>query len=198
MRSDIYELESLESDFAAIPAEAEKVAVYNGLDKKSALRLRLLAEELICMLPRLLIYGKGRFWIESRNNEFELHLQVAPNDASAFDTEKVLAVSTSGRNASAKGILGKIMAAFEQMVSSREKMLETDPYGVWSTGLCDYDERTIWSLKTYKNGFEDESMQKDHAEEWDELEKSVIANLADDVTVGVLNGKVDMVVRKKF
>ena len=41
-------------------------------------------------------------------------------------------------------------------------------------------------------------MQKDHAEEWDELEKSVIANLADDVTVGVLNGKVDMVVRKKF
>ncbi|MCR5142758.1 MAG: hypothetical protein K6C68_09570 [Ruminococcus sp.] len=61
MRSDIYELDRLSSDYRAIPAEAEKVAVYNGLDKKSTLRLRLLAEEMICMLPQLLIYGKGRF-----------------------------------------------------------------------------------------------------------------------------------------
>ena len=43
MISDIYELDRLSSDYRASPAEAEKVAVYNGLDKKRSLRLRLLA-----------------------------------------------------------------------------------------------------------------------------------------------------------
>ena len=61
VKSNIYTLKKLKEDFSNIPAEAEKVANYNDLDKKSALRLRLLAEELVGMLPKLLIYGSGSF-----------------------------------------------------------------------------------------------------------------------------------------
>ena len=37
-----------------------------------------------------------------------------------------------------------------------------------------------------------------HKEEWDELERSIVANLADDVTVGVRNQKVRLTVIKTF
>ena len=36
------------------------------------------------------------------------------------------------------------------------------------------------------------------AEDWDELEKSVVANLADDVRIGIAGQDVEMVISKKF
>ena len=50
----------------------------------------------------------------------------------------------------------------------------------------------MWSLTTYKKKV------KANTEGWDELERSIIANLADDVTVGILGGKVMITVKKKF
>ena len=49
----------------------------------------------------------------------------------------------------------------------------------------------------YRESF-DSNAQAEKQEAWDELEKSIIAKLADDVIVGVLGGKVDIVVKKKF
>ena len=49
-----------------------------------------------------------------------------------------------------------------------------------------------WSLNRYKNAAEE------NGEEWDELEASIIANLADDVIVGIKGSKVDITVKKKF
>ena len=63
MRSDTYPLQQFSTDFKAIPEVAQKVADFNELDPRAARRLRLLSEELICMLPPLLIYGDGSFWI---------------------------------------------------------------------------------------------------------------------------------------
>ena len=40
--------------------------------------------------------------------------------------------------------------------------------------------------------------QKENKEAWDELEKSIIANLADDVLVGVRKDKVEILIIKKF
>ncbi len=197
MISDIYTLTRFQTDFREIPEETERTARYEQLDSRSALRLRLLAEELICMMPQLLIYGKGSFWIESHKKCYTLRLQVTP-DAADFDTSKVIAVSSSGKNASAKGIVGRMTAAVEQLLAARQKKRSADPYGAMSSGFCDYDEQTIWSLQEYKNGFDSEDKKKQKAEEWDELEKSIIANLADDVTVGVLGGKVDIAVKKQF
>ena len=201
MRSDIYELDRLSSDYRAIPAEAEKVAVYNGLDKKSTLRLRLLAEEMICMLPQLLIYGKGRFWIENKGSSYELHLSVTPYDMSGSDRDKILSVSKSGKNAAVKGIIGKICASVEIMLENKAKLALSDPYGFYAMGATSMDPITdemAWSLMNYINAFDSEEEKQNRSEAWDELEKSIIANLADDVVVGVLNGKVDIVVKKKF
>ncbi len=51
-------------------------------------------------------------------------------------------------------------------------------------------------MQKYKNDVEAE--KNDDPEAWDELEKSIIANLADDVKVGVLKDKIELVVIKKF
>jgi hypothetical protein len=201
MKSDVYVLDRLESDFRAIPAEAEKVARYNGLDSKRSLRLRLLAEEMICMLPQLLIYGKGSFWIENSGSAYELHLTVTPYDSEEFDRDKVIGISRSGKNAAAVGIIGKICDAVEIMMSDRAKFAREDPYRFFmlgSTNMNPMADEMAWSLMNYKNAFDSETKKQNNPKEWDELEKSVISNLADDVVVGVRGGKVNITVKKKF
>ena len=49
-----------------------------------------------------------------------------------------------------------------------------------------------WTLKRYKDA------ERNNKEPWDELEKSIIANLADDLTVGVKGRQATIVVTKKF
>ena len=56
-----------------------------------------------------------------------------------------------------------------------------------------------WSLSRYRQVLsdqkeEDESLNK----EWDALERSVLAKLADEVKVGIKDGTVDVVVEKKL
>ena len=198
MKSNIYSLQQFCTDFRKIPEEAEKVAKYNNLDDKAARRLRLLAEELICMLPPLLIYGEGSFWIENDGPEYELHLYVQPKDAIEYDVSKILSLSSTGKNSEAKGILHRLTVSLQLMMKKRAKQAKDDPYGSFKAGVSDYDENQIWSLVDYKNGLNSEVSEPEKQEQWDELEKSIIANIADDVTVGIIGGKIHIVVKKKF
>ncbi len=197
MISDEYILKSPDEDNRIIPQQVQTTAEYLKLDEKTTLRLRLMAEEMICMLPQLLSYGMGRFWIETNQYQIELHLNVKIDKTREYDVGKILSVSTSGKNAAAKGIIGKIAVAVESMLGNNETETD-DSYGVWSKGFADYDKATIWSLEAYKDAFKSQDTQQDYSEEWDELEKSILANLADDIRVGVLAGKIDIVVLKNI
>lgn len=191
-----YILKNPDEDHLFIPRQAELAALQMGLDEKAVMRIRLLAEELICMLPQLLSYGMGKFWIETKEKQLELHLNVTIDKTREYSVDKILSVSKSGKNAAAKGILGKIGVAIETLLGSNENTSAYDTYGVWSRGLADYDESTIWSLEAYKDAFRSSDTQQTYSEDWDELEKSIIANIADDVRVGVLHGKIDICVIK--
>ena len=54
MKTDIYKFEKDTADFDSISGIAVKIAAYNELDKKQELKLTLLCEELVEMLPKLL------------------------------------------------------------------------------------------------------------------------------------------------
>lgn len=194
MKSDVCKLEKNMTDFQRIPSEAEKVAAYNNLDERQARRLRLLSEELIGMLPELLEYGRGEFWIENDGKRFELHVSVTPSDIIDIDEDKILSVSSSGKNAATKGIINKIRVAAQMMLMSYGESSTAYSYDFYDmgmvTGMRHYT--SAWSLTNYK---EQVTSRK---EEWDELEKSVIANLADDVIVGITGKKVEIVVVKNF
>ena len=56
--------------------QAEKFAQFKGLDRKKALHLRLLTEEMMGMMRSITGETEGEFWIEDDTETAELHLRV--------------------------------------------------------------------------------------------------------------------------
>lgn len=197
MKSDICKLAGQEGQMEAIFRETEKCAVYKELDALSTLRLRLLAEELVEMLPALLQHAEGTFWIESEQKKFELHVSVQAYQVDLELRDKLISVSKSGKNAAAVGIMGKIRAAAETMLLAADESAEIMDfcnYGLDSMSAY----RRAWSMQNYVRSIKAQSKGAETEAAWDELEKSIIANLADDVIVGVKGNQVDVIVRKEF
>lgn len=203
MKTDVFEFERAVGDLGEINVLAEKAAAYCGLDEKQKLKLMLLCEELVEMLPNLLMYGKGAFWIETKDRQFDIHAVVEADDLlSGLDREEILRVSKSGRNAAAVGIVNKIKAAAEVMLANYALSRGMSGDVAYEAPQLNYVEMgafhdplgysEAWSLMTYKK------KAKAQTADWDELERSIIANLADDVTVGILGGKVEITIKKGF
>ena len=202
MKTDIYKFRKDEHELGNCLDAARRVAAYNGLDKKSTLRLELLTEELVGMLPNLLKYGDGEFWIENKGDCYEIHSVVDADSLLSSDKrEKILDVSSSGKNSASVGIMNKIRIAAEIMLANyaltasvTTSAYPDSPYSFYDVGC--YADPTgysnAWSLSNYRSG------TKEETKEWDELEKSIIAKLADDVIVGIIGEKVEIVIKKKF
>lgn len=202
MKSDVCKLTNDKSTLDNILAEAEKSASYNKLSAKQSLQLRLLAEEMVGMLPELLEIGNGEFWIENDGPEYELHAAIKTKRMTLDKKEEIMSVSKSGVNASSKGIINKIKLIAESMADGyveASKMSNTAGYEFYDMGSATGQLQNeiwseAWSLKNYRDNAQD---NKDK-ETWDELEKSVIANIADDVIVGYIGKKVNIIIKKVF
>ena len=207
MKSNICKLNEDLTCLEAVLAEVEKVTAYNGLEDKKALRLRLLAEELCGMLPGLIENFSGKFWAENEGDNYELHVELKADDMNNDLREELISVSKSGKNAAAKGIMGKIRAVAETMLLAA---LDPDLAPMPSDGeYCDYNGFNMgvgyvdslvyetgyaytWSLYNYKTAVEKKE------DEYAELERSIVAKLADDIIVGVRGKNVEIVVKKSF
>lgn len=202
MKTDVYRFEKNTAKIGVITEAATKIAEYNGLGKKQELMLNLLSEELVEMLPNLLKYGNGSFWIENKGRSYEVHAVVEPETLlPSEERARVMSVSSSGKNAAAVGIMNKIKEAAETLIANYAVTVGTS-----GTDADEHDrslhkmggyayaagEGEGWSLADYR-----ESVKGDE-EAWDELEKSIIANLADDVMVGILGGRVEITIKKTF
>ena len=202
MKTDVYKFERAVSDIDGINDLAVKAASYSGLDDEQQLKLMLLCEELVEMLPNLLIYGKGEFWIETEGKNIEIHSVVEADDLlTGADRKEIMKVSKTGKNAAATGIMNKIKIAAEMMLANyalsngvgSDVEYDSTPLEFYDYGLSDpFSQQDMWSLTAYKKKV------KSDTEDWDELERSIIANLADDVTVGIISGKVEITVKKAF
>lgn len=198
MKSNVCTISQDSDSLKNILKESEKFALYSELDKKQTGRLRLLAEELVGMLPELLGFSSGEFWIEGDGKAFELHTKLLPNvSLTAERREKILSVSKSGKNFAAQGIMNKIRLAAEFMMidyndASNALPADMDFYSVGSCSLPMFSSMA-WSLNEYRAKSEGKK-----GEAWDELEKSIIANIADDVLVAVRGSAVEIIVKKHF
>ena len=209
MKSNICKLNKDLTCLESVLFEVEKVTAYNGLEDKKALRLRLLAEELCGMLPGLIQNFSGKFWAENDEERYELHVELKADDMNLELRDELISVSKSGKNAAAKGIMGKIRAVAETMLlvafdSNIPQPVsvgdENDAYG-FKMGFG-YIDPTIsneigyaysWSLFNYKT-----AVEENEKDEYAELERSIVAKLADDVIVGVCGNNVEIVVKKAF
>ena len=175
--------------------ESERVAVYGELNKKQTLQLRLICEETYGMLPNIIDEFSGNFWIECEKGEYKVNVQINIPELTTEKKENLIKVSTSKKNAFAVGIVGKIRSAIENLFLDKQYLDSCDM--ALFNECADYSVGVVpvysWSLNSYRNVVTEENV-----EDWDELEKSIIANLADDVIVGVKGKQASIVVVKKF
>ena len=194
MKSDVIIVTSRGAKMENALEQVEKVAEYKNLSHKDALHLRLLTEEAMGMMRAIAGNVEGKFWIEDNKNVFELHLKVE-TDMDENQRKQLISASSSGQNEAAKGIMGKIRSFFEPE--------EGIPMFI-DYSMVDYPSSypyyMDWSLREYERQVQ-ASMEKERkgaAEAWDELEKSVISHLADDVKVSIKGRNVEMTIYKKM
>ena len=207
MKSNICKLNEDLTCLKAVLAEVEKVTAYNGLEEKKALRLRLLAEELCGMLPGLIENFSGKFWAENNGETYELHVELKAEDMNIDLRDELISVSKSGKNAAAKGVMGKIRAVAETMLLAASDPTLSVPCGefydyhgynmgfgyVDPTIDCEMGYVYSWSLFNYKTAVEEKE-----EDAYAELKRSIVAKLADDIIVGVRGKSVEIVVKKSF
>lgn len=195
MRSNVLKIEHGTADLAAILNESEKVAVYNGLDHKQTMQLRLLCEELDNMIPELIGDFEGNFYIDFQDGVCKINASIIIGKLDTEGRHGLIDIASNHKNAAAKGLGGKIRSAVEGLLAGVDldaafdsSMVGLD--GMPTVGLEDIYYR-FWKLS------QDKPVTAD-AEAWDELEKSVIATVADDVIVGIKGKSADIVIVKKF
>ncbi len=194
------------NDMTEILKEAESFVTRLGLSEKEERRFRLLVEETTEMLRTITGDHVIQVAFIEDNDSLTIHLET--------DTlmnlemhEELLSISKSGKNESAKGIIGKIREAFE-LAAMMPNANTTESWALYGSPAMIMGvpadsssigtmETMFWSLSSYRDNLETDSTgYKEKA--WDELEKSIVANLAEDVRIGICDSHVVMdVIRKK-
>ena len=177
----------------------EKVAAYNGLTGKGVLHLRLLGEEMMDLMRSITGETEGKFWIEESDGVYQLHLQID----TLVDSEtrkQLLAASRSGKNEASKSLMGKLRefffrAADEDIAAFSNPLLNGGAFTGGSMPVTDWQ----WSMLRYIEKYNaDPNHTEEEKEAWDELEKSVVSHVADDVKVSIAGAKTEMILVKKI
>ena len=194
MKSDIY---TEKHGMEPILAEAERIGAFCKLPPSASGKLRLLAEEMLSLTVRLFDDLKYEFFIENDGRVFTLHLSVNTL-VSSEQKEKLISLSSRGENQATKGIFGKISGIFEGLLLGSGEYAEIAASCWDEVGMTPYwggmGMTPYFSLAVYQN----EMPKTAKKEEWDGLEKSIIATLAKDMIIGVKNKKVEMIALIEF
>ena len=193
MKTDVITISSEGNNMEAALAQIDKISAYKDLSPKNAMTLRLLTEEVLAMMRAIAGNVNGEFWLEDEDGVYGLHLLVR----TLVDDKirgQLLAASSSGKNEAARGFMGKIRSFFEP--SSGVPMFSAGLAG----GSPQMYESYTWSMEDYRDQLRQyrELDQRSGQEEWDELERSVVAKLADDVKVSIRGRNVEMTIIKKL
>ena len=191
--------------------EVERYTTELALSRRPALHVRLLAEETIGMVESMTGRFTAYFWVEKMGRLHTIHLE-GKATLDGDERERLLSVAKSGGNILAKGVMGKIKNLIEigtlnyqelgkESVLDYGMVMPTDADIMMSPGVVLGMTEQFWSLQSYRKNVEEANRVYDDPEEvrelLNELERSIVANLADDIQIGVLDGKLKMIVSYK-
>lgn len=186
--------------------EAESYAEFKELNARDSVHLRLMAEEVLGMVRAIMGNFSAIFAIEDEDGLTKVCL-TAKTEMNYEKKENLLAASTSGKNEAAKGFMGKIRDFVEDIMypptESENAVIQNQmmyaSYGMMSSGASAGASRPMWSLAQYRTDVESAKDGEEQAKkDWDELEKSIIANIADDIKVWVKEDTLRLVIEKRF
>ncbi len=182
----------------------DNFAVSLGLARKQSFQLRLLSEEMFNLVRSIAGEIEAYFWIDEENNVCRLHLDAPKIELNYEKRREFISVSTQGENTVRLGIMDKIRNIVEASlynISEGYNMQAQYGVGMFSYGAIGINDAAMtetifaWSMQKYKSEIE---TRPEESEAQDELEKSIIANIADDVRVGVRKDSLEIVIVKKF
>jgi len=169
-----------------------------NLDRKKKIHLRLLAEETVGMVKAMTEDFEAFIWMEEDNGEYRVKLNLK-TEMDREKKEELLSLSTTGENTAAKGFMGRLREVIENSLLDFDSTLKLQQqneanvgYNYMGMGVVGDASMAgtpiVWSLAGYKQTLEDGE------EAWDELERSIVASLAKDVTIGIRSNVVDMTI----
>ena len=202
MVSDNFMVNSDAGRMAAARYATENFAWQLKLDRRNTLRLSLLVEETLGMVKAMVEEFYGQLWFVGEDKRCEIHLQ-ATTDMDADKKQELLSVSKTGKNALARGfmaMLGEFISGaahgFGNVMDTYGR--ESARYGVVHApgmGMITPDGMVpVWSLNAYR----EDLARARGADGEAELEKSIVAKLADDVIVGVKGDRIELVIVRDF
>ena len=119
--------------------------------------------------------------------------------------KKLLSFSSSGKNA-ANLTFAERMQAMISEIMTQEKSAKNAMSGTEEVLVEDIEQRSIfrWSMKKYKKQMEDNAEKVDETKDtkdendvvWEELEQSIIARIADDVSISISGNNVEVIAFK--
>lgn len=198
MKSNVCKINDGVKDLDVILKECEKFAEYNGFEKKQALHLRLLCEEIDGLLPNILGDFDGDFWIEYNDGVCKINVSIEFFDFAVEKKKELIKIAKNKKNSAVTGVVARIRSAIEDFFLDGTnvqdfEMVDNSYFPIENTDGSNYYS-IIWNLKQHKKMVQ----QKKKENDWDELEKSIIASIADDITVGVRGRHATIVIIKNF
>ena len=176
VQSEHIKIANLESKMDVAQEVVENFIFDTGIKGKDALRLKLLSEEVLRLAKSIIGYGIMNFWLEGNSRVTKIYL-TADNHMDKSKQEQLISVSSTGENSVEKGFFGKLRSLF----------------------TIDAPGNSTWSLKDYEEELRRRKEEDKYSQEaWDDLERSLVANLADDIEVGITRKKITMLVTKDF
>ena len=169
----------------------------NGITGKDYCHLGLLTEETLGMASQILNVYDGELWVEDTATGYEIILEAAVHENDG---------GKAAPAASPEGFMTKIAEMlncsymFENITEMPEALAGMLP-DYMSYGIREGKEAHAWagrwSLSAYRDNIRKQQEENPEAKPaLDELEKSIVAHLADEVTIGIHGHRIRLVISK--
>lgn len=203
MRQETVTIKSTGEGFEEALALSASMGKEGCLDNKEAVRLRLLTEELIGLLRGIAGEVTADFSIKQYGKEYTLQL----NGDVVMDNvmhKQLIESSSSGSNSAVKGFTGKLREMIATMVlpgTIGHTIVSGFSMGLISMSSPSTTSETtaaaqsyMWSMEKYAEGVKSSK----NSDEKISLERSIIANIADEIKVSIVGSTVEITVYKNF
>ena len=175
MQSERIKLDDFQDSFEIVKQVAEQYEEKAKINGKDALRFSLLAEESIRLVSSIMTEKDPiEIWFEGNRRISHICIKTE-TDIDENKREEFLSISSAGKNSADRTFIDD----FREFIIRPKK--------------------PRWSLAEYEAEMMRKRAEDKYSEEaWGNLERSVLANLADDIAVGVKNDNLLIIVTKDF
>ena len=177
MKSKTIASHSSGNGFIDAGQETEQTAASLGLTNEETMNLCLITEEMLSMLRSVVGELNAEFWLEGDGKAITLHLS-ARQKLGNEQRDELIKSTSSGTNDATQGFLGKLCEMFVRAMSVGKDIDRY--YSSESYQAADITDAVIATPK------------------WDRFERSVLLAIADNVSISIRGGIVDLTVSKQF